>query len=150
MIAMTVAIVFLALGLVHVYWALGGSIGFVAALPTLPSQQAANTPQHPAGPTRLAFKPSAASTLAVAAGLVTIALMVALRAGLLGTPVTHWALAWGIGMLATIMFARAVGDFRLVGFFKKVTSTPFAQMDTWAYSPLCVALGFGLAAVALT
>lgn len=36
------------------------------------------------------------------------------------------------------MLARAVGDFRLVGFFKKVKGSEFALMDTLLYSPLCV------------
>jgi catechol 2,3-dioxygenase-like lactoylglutathione lyase family enzyme len=40
-----------------------------------------------------------------------------------------------------VFLLRAVGDFRLVGFFKRVRGTPFARWDTRLFSPLCVALG---------
>jgi hypothetical protein len=46
------------------------------------------------------------------------------------------------------MLARAVGDFRLVGFFKTVRGSTFARMDTRLYSPLCVLLGIGMALIA--
>ena len=35
---------------------------------------------------------------------------------------------------------RAVGDFRMVGFWKTVRDTPFARWDTRLFSPLCVAI----------
>jgi hypothetical protein len=47
-----------------------------------------------------------------------------------------------------LMFARAIGDSELMGFFKQVKDSRFARLDTWAYSPLCVVLGAGLLAVA--
>ena len=43
---------------------------------------------------------------------------------------------------------RAIGDFRYVGFFKRVRGSRFARMDTTLYSPLCLALAAGVAAVA--
>ena len=43
----------------------------------------------------------------------------------------------GIGIIFT---ARAIGDFRYVGFFKKATGTVFAKNDTRYYSPLCVVI----------
>ena len=35
---------------------------------------------------------------------------------------------------------RAIGDFRYVGFFKRVRDSSFARLDTLAYSPLCAGL----------
>ena len=46
------------------------------------------------------------------------------------------------------MLARAIGEFRLVGFFKTVKGSLFARMDTLFFSPLCVLLSLGLASLA--
>jgi hypothetical protein len=43
---------------------------------------------------------------------------------------------------------RAVGDFRFVGFFKRVRGSVFARRDTWLYSPLCVLIGVLAASLA--
>jgi hypothetical protein len=87
-------------------------------------------------------------TFLVAMGLVAIALLVCLRAGLYFSPVSHGALQWGISAIAVVMFARAIGDSELVGFFKKVSGSRFARLDTYFYSPLCLVLGVGLLVVA--
>src|SRR6266403_2083334 len=42
---------------------------------------------------------------------------------------------WGLGLVFAL---RAVGNLRTFGFFKIVKGTPFADWDTWFYSPLCV------------
>ncbi len=47
-----------------------------------------------------------------------------------------------LGALSVIMLIRAVGDFKLIGFFKKIKSGKFADMDTKFYSPLCLYLCF--------
>jgi hypothetical protein len=53
-----------------------------------------------------------------------------------------------ISAIALLLFARAIGDSNLVGFFKEVKGSRFARWDTWVYSPSCVVLGAGLLAVA--
>jgi hypothetical protein len=95
-----------------------------------------------------AFNPSQGTTLLVAAMLAGVAVLVVLQAGLLGTEVEHPALRWALVGVAVAMLLRAVGDFRLVGFFKKITGSRFARLDTMLYSPLCMAMGLGLSAVA--
>ncbi|MFC6339788.1 DUF3995 domain-containing protein [Pseudomonas karstica] len=132
--------VFAFISVVHVYWAIGGKWGSMAAIPQLPGEFAS-------GP-RPAFKTSALGTFLVALGLVLIALLVCMRAGLYFEPVSHSALQWGISAIALIMFARAIGDSELVGFFKKVGGSRFARLDTLFYSPLCLVLGAGLLVVA--
>jgi hypothetical protein len=39
--------------------------------------------------------------------------------------------------IAIIFLIRAIGDFRYVGFLKKIKNTKFAKKDTKYYSPLC-------------
>jgi Protein of unknown function (DUF3995) len=47
----------------------------------------------------------------------------------------------GFGMIGIIFFTRGAGDFRYVGFFKKIRHTPFGRNDTRFYSPLCFLIG---------
>jgi hypothetical protein len=43
--------------------------------------------------------------------------------------------------LAIVLIIRAIGDFKYVGFFKRIKNTPFARYDTQYYAPLCLYLG---------
>lgn len=132
--------IFAAIALVHVYWALGGEWAAVAAVPQVP--QEGGTQLRPA------FKPRGWLTLLVAAALLVIALLVCLRVGWWLPQVHHQMLQWVISAIALLLFARAIGDSELVGFFKEIKGSRFARWDTWVYSPLCVVLGSGLLAVA--
>ena len=40
--------------------------------------------------------------------------------------------------LIAVFFLRALGDFKYIGFFKKIRNTSFAKSDTWFFSPLCL------------
>ncbi|MFJ7311630.1 DUF3995 domain-containing protein [Pseudomonas sp. NPDC098747] len=133
--------VFAVISLVHVYWALGGQWAAVAAVPQVPVEGLVVT-------LRPAFKPSGWITLVVAAALLAIAALVCLRVGWGMEAVHHKALQWVISVIALLMFARAIGDSHLVGFFKEVKGSRFARLDTWVYSPLCTVLGGGLLTVA--
>ena len=133
--------IFAVIALVHVYWALGGQWAAVAAVPQVPVQGLVVT-------VRPAFKPSGWITLLVAAALLMIAGLVCMRVGWGMAAVHHPALLWVISAIALLMFARAIGDSNLVGFFKEVKDSRFARLDTWVYSPLCLMLGAGLLAVA--
>jgi hypothetical protein len=132
--------VFAVISLIHVYWALGGEWAAVAAVPQVPVEGGERS--------RPAFKPRGWITLVVAGALLLIALAVCLRVGWWVPAVSHWSLQWIISAIALLLFARAIGDSELVGFFKEVKGSKFARLDTWAYSPLCVVLGAGLLAVA--
>lgn len=114
------------LGLTHLYWAAGGAAGKQAALPSVGGVPV--------------FKPSAIGTAVIALILLVMAAWVAAASGILAAPVPHEVLRVGAFLLAAIFALRAVGDFRYVGFFKRVRGSVFAQRDTWVYSPLCVVL----------
>src|SRR5437868_4118138 len=115
-------LVLTALGLLHVYWAAGGSTGGDAAIP------------HKGH--RPLFRPSPARTLGVG-------LLLFLAAWIVFDRVWGWIGGWahtlsglGIWVLVVVLAIRAVGDFRWIGFFKQARNTRFAQLDTWIYSPL--------------
>src|SRR4051812_4077428 len=111
-VARMVAAAVAALGLLHVYWALGGRAARSAVTPALHGQAA--------------FEPSTIGTLAVAGALLFAAVVIAVAGGLFGTGRfggIFKILAYG---LSATFIARAVGDFHLVGFFKRVRGTAFA------------------------
>jgi len=81
----------------------------------------------------------------VALGLAAVILAWHLR--IIVPPVPETATVVACWLLATIFILRAIGDFRLVGFFKRVRGSPFAQWDTAAYSPLCLVLGLAITVI---
>lgn len=118
--------VFAVLSLFHIYWALGGRVGSGATVPVVSGKQT--------------FRPSPAGTMMVAAALLLAMFTVLGQAGLLGEVVPKWIFRLGTCVLALIFFLRAIGEFKLVGFFKRASDTPFAYWDTWLFSPLCLAI----------
>jgi len=128
-------IVLLAVAVVHVYWAVGGKAGIDAAIPTDPSA---------GGNGRKALSPGALMTALVAGALVAAAGLVAARIGLFALPLPAWLIQAGCAVLALTFLARAIGEFRYVGFFKRVRGTRFARMDAVLYSPLCLLLAIAI------
>jgi hypothetical protein len=51
--------------------------------------------------------------------------------------------------MGLVFLVRAVGEFKLVGFFKRVRGTSFARWDTWLFSPLCLGISFAALWLAL-
>ena len=121
-----------AIALVHVYWALGGRRG-------------KGRPFRSRTASRL--RPTAIGTLAVAVALLGGACMVAARAGWLGPNAYPGTISFAVVAFALIFAVRAVGDFRYVGFFKRIRGSRFARMDTLYYSPLCAALALSIASM---
>ncbi|WMD20420.1 DUF3995 domain-containing protein [Achromobacter seleniivolatilans] len=132
-IAALTSAVFVVLSLWHMYWALGGRLAHQAALPIKNGKPL--------------FRPSAVGTFVVGLALMAFAALVAVNAGLLGTggAAPAW-LRWAGAAVALALLGRAIGDFRYVGFFKRLGDEPFARLDTRVYSPLCVLLAAGVMA----
>ncbi len=132
-ISVSLIAVFACLSLLHFYWLSGGRVGILAAIPEIDGKPA--------------FQPSALATLVVAIGLALCALLIAATAGIVKLPLSHTVLSWLTRALAVVLLLRAIGDFRLVGFFKRHRNSRFARLDTAVYSPLCLALAIGSALV---
>ncbi len=94
------------------------------------------------------FTPSRAATIAVGIVLILFGLLVATTSGMLQIGLPKLLLVWLSNALALGLLARAIGDFKYVGFFKRVCGSRFARMDTLVYSPLCLLLAAGVASVA--
>ena len=122
-----------AAGVVHVYWAAGGRAGFDAAVP------------HVAG--KRLFMPGRAITFAIACGLFALALLVLWRDGIIVLPLPFTLARYSVPLLALVFLARAIGDFRHVGWSKRVRDSRFARLDDVLYAPLCLVLAICFAIV---
>ena len=125
--ALIQAIIFLVLSLLHLHWAFGGSWGFEYALPTNKEGEKL-------------LNPSKSDSLIVGVGLALFAIFYLIQGDFATLPIPHWLhgiIAW---LIPSIFLLRAMGDFKYIGFFKKVTSTPFGQRDSKFFSPLCLFL----------
>jgi hypothetical protein len=133
-VGLVVAGVLASLAVLHLFWAAAGTSGRSPVLPEV------------AG--RAAFAPGPGATVVVAALLLAAAALVTLRIHLWTLAVPAWVPAAGTHGVGAVLAARAVGDFRLVGLFKRVRGTRFARYDSLLYTPLCLALAAGCFAVA--
>jgi hypothetical protein len=133
LLAATVALVFVALGLWHFHMAYARPAG--GAVPS-------GTDGEPL------FVPSRASTLSVGLILWLLGATVAAAGGIIPSALPAGLLRGACWVLALGLLARAIGEFRYVGFFKRVRGSRFATLDTWVYSPLCLALALAVAVVA--
>jgi hypothetical protein len=133
-VAMMVCTIFLVLALWHFYMAVAGQSGESAAVPSRDGKPV--------------FVPSTGSTIVVGIVLMAFAVLVACTSGMMAVGLPPRWLSVMSYALALGLLARAVGDFNYVGFFKRVRGTRFARTDTLLYSPLCLALAVGVAAVA--
>lgn len=127
-IAILLVVSFAGLAALHLYWALGGKFGMSAALPEIDGAPA--------------FMPGAAATIAVAfvlTGFALIALVLGFGASNAAT-LTPYAVFLGFAV-GGVLVLRAIGEFKYVGFFKRVKGSKFATYDNWLFSPFCLLAG---------
>jgi hypothetical protein len=125
-LGIVLVVIFAVISLFHLYWAAGGAFGGRVAVPSQGNMRV--------------FKPSVGGTILVALAFLLAIAVILGQLRLLGDIVPHRIFRWGTWAIALIFLLRAVGEFRLVGFFKKVNDTPFAVWDTWLFSPLCLSI----------
>src|SRR4051812_42126732 len=133
-LAVLVATTLAGLSCVHVYWAAGGRWGHGA---TVPERQG-----------RPSFRPGRVATLFVAGLLGTASVLVLGRVGLgpAAPPITLTRL--GTWLVAAAFWLRAVGDFRLVGVFRRERGPRCARWARRIYTPLAFALALGTTVIA--
>ncbi|MEQ8352324.1 MAG: DUF3995 domain-containing protein [Leptospiraceae bacterium] len=114
--------IFSVLSVLHVYWALGGTAGFRKSIPVRENGEPL-------------FNPGKGITLLVAGGLATMATYF-LAGQWMHTFQGYWSIPGWI--IAGLFLIRAIGDFKYIGFLKRIGGSDFARMDTVLYSPLCL------------
>lgn len=125
--AVAAATIFVVISAIHFYWAFGGQWGVGKVVPV-------NT----AGERML--NPGAAGTFIVALGLLFFALTLTANTGVFDHLVSRKIVSWTTRGIAVIFAIRAIGDFKYVGLFRKVKTTPFARNDARLFTPLCIVL----------
>lgn len=122
-------IIFSFLSAVHIYWVMGGQQGISAAIP----EKYRADYFEKAG---LGFK---VATMIVAIGLFIFAL-ISLSNGFSNFLSSNWTVTL-TRIIGAIFLIRAIGDFNMVGMFKKKSNDIFAVRDSKLYVPLCLYLG---------
>lgn len=122
--------IFLAISALHFYWAFGSLLGkkIKSSESVLPEVNGKSV-----------FIPSTFATFVVAFGLLFFAKISSF--GLIKDfGLNHFSpiIPYGNLTIAIIFLVRAIGDFKMVGFSKKIKGTKFAKNDSKYYSPLCL------------
>ncbi|MEP1034982.1 DUF3995 domain-containing protein [Ekhidna sp.] len=120
-------LIFLALSLLHLSWAFGSSWGFEDALP-----------KNEDGKRML--NPKKLDSFIVGFGLLLFGCFYLIKAGIVPFEIPPFVISVASWVIPGIFLLRAIGDFRYVGFSKKVRNTTFAKKDTSFYSPLCLSI----------
>ena len=121
-------IIFCALGMIHFYWLFGGKWGVSKALPT----------KEGGGDT---FAPPKLATFIVGFGLLSIGFLYLIKSRMIEVQLPDFLMNYGLWIIPSIFILRAIGEFKYVGFFKKIKHTEFAKADTRLFSPLCLIIG---------
>ncbi|MGB1240940.1 MAG: DUF3995 domain-containing protein [Chitinophagales bacterium] len=120
--------IFLLIAIVHFYWALGGKWGFDQALPT--NEQGIKL-----------LEPKALECVVVGFGLFLFIAYYLLKANFIEIALPQWLMDYSGWIISAIFLIRAIGDFKYVGFFKRLKNSDFGKMDSKFYSPLCLLIG---------
>ena len=116
------------LSAIHWNWVFGGVWGFDHAIPTDSEG-------------KRIIDPKIIESSIVAIGLLTFATYYLFLSELISIDLPNWVsvyLGWGI---SSIFILRSIGDFKYVGFFKRIKTTKFGRSDTKIFSPLCLFIG---------
>jgi len=120
--------IFFILAGIHFNWVIGGEWGFNEALPT-----------NSEG--KRVLNPRKIDSFIVSLGLLSFGFFFLIKASLISIELPDWLQNYGGWGIAAIFLLRAIGDFKYIGFFKKVKTTDFAITDSKYFSPLCFLLG---------
>ncbi len=124
-IATIISVIFAFLSILHMYWAGGGKAGISKVIPVVEGESAI-------APGKIITLLVSFSLLGIAAASFALAFM-NIESHSYGRYFIY--AGW---FLSFVFLVRAIGDFKLVGFFKKHKGSEFAVYDTKYYSPFCL------------
>ncbi|MBL4606019.1 MAG: DUF3995 domain-containing protein [Flavobacteriaceae bacterium] len=127
-LSLILSLIFLTLAIIHFNWVLGGTFGFAESLPTKETGERV-------------LNPKMLDSAIVAFGLLASACFYFLKSEIIEYEISTWVSKYGSWIIPSIFLLRAFGDFKYVGFFKKIKSTPFGKLDSTFFSPLCLVIG---------
>ncbi|WP_409416048.1 DUF3995 domain-containing protein [Flavobacterium sp. PS2] len=136
-IGLILVTIFLFLAGIHIYWGFGGKWGNDAAIPTTANNEKV-------------INPKLKECMVVAIALLSLSVLVLIKSEIIVFSLPNWLQEYGLWIISILFIVRAIGEFKYVGFFKKVKTTKFAQMDTKYFSPLCLFISILATTLALT
>ena len=135
-LSILLAAIFIILGGIHFYWAVGGRWGIDYAIPKNEED-------------KQAISPGFLTTFAVGIGLCCFGLLYLLKMEWIPIYLPDALLSTAIWLIPSIFLLRTIGDFKYVGLFKHIKHTDFAKWDTLLYVPLCLFIGISGTVVAI-
>ncbi|MDP3897013.1 MAG: DUF3995 domain-containing protein [Mesorhizobium sp.] len=138
-LASAIAPVLFAIAALHAYWGLGG---------VWPGSNAADCARRVIGFAGMRRMPGPGPSFAVAAALLAVAVLVLLQGNLIVSPLPAGFVSFATLCAALVFLGRGVAGFTPA--WRRLTpEQPFATLDIRYYSPLCLALGAGIALLAV-
>lgn len=133
------ALVLLAVAAIHAYWGFGG---------VWPGRDAADCARRVVGARGIRQMPGPAPSFAVAVGLLVVMLVALSLGGWIGLPLPSGLISLVAVPPALVFLGRGIAGFTPA--WRRLTpEQPFATLDVRYYSPLCVAIGAGIAILAV-
>ena len=121
-------LIFLFLSVLHIYWSFGGQWGKDVTIPTKENNIKVISPG--------VFINFRCCIIFFGSGIFIL-----IEAKILNIQTPVVVSKYGPWIIVLIFLIRAIGEFKYVGFFKKIRHTKFGKNDTNYYSPLCLAIG---------
>lgn len=125
LLGVIVSLIFFVLSVIHFNWSFGGTWGFDNALPTNEEGKKVLNPKK--------FDSAIIGIVLAAFGIFYLA-----NTNLISLSIPGFITSSSSWLVPIIFLARSIGDFKYIGFFKKIKSTKFAKLDTRYFSPLCL------------
>ena len=120
--------IFLLLAIIHFNWVRGGTFGLIKSLPTTEEDE-------------LVLNPRKVDSAIIGFGLLLFSVFYLMRFDVLNIQLPSSVSLYLGWIIPSIFLLRAIGDFKYVGFFKKIKYTEFGRADTKFFSPLCLLIG---------
>ena len=139
LLAAPIAVVLLAIAALHAYWGFGG---------VWPGRDAADCARRIVGARGIRQMPGPVPSFAVVAALVVVMLVTLSLGGRIDLPIPA-GLVFLVAIAAALVFlGRGIAGFTPA--WRRLTpEQPFATLDVRYYSPLCLAIGAGIAILAV-
>lgn len=132
--------IFLCLSLIHLYWFFDGSLWIKHAIP----ERFYDSYFDIKNETKVKV-----ATLIVALGLLVFALVIASNLFVQIHFISKESIKIITRIIAGVFMLRAIGDFNIVGLFRKDNSSLFAIKDRQLYIPLCLYLSISCALITI-
>jgi len=131
------SVILITLSLIHFNWAFVGTWGFDKALPTNENN-------------KRVLNPRKIDSAIVGLGLLIFGVYYLIKIRLIPVDIPSRILNY-LGWIVVIIFMiRAIGDFKYVGFFKRIKKTEFGKLDSNYFSPLCLCIALFALVLELT